>query len=87
MITIHKNDTFHAFPKYNGCSVCDYDQKVSFYNNKDFVTMKYTKEGLLNATTLDNTQEHLKRIGLHEMTLDNQGNTWHDDKVGSKIWM
>lgn len=24
------------FPKYNGWSVCDSDQKVSFYNNKPY---------------------------------------------------
>lgn len=83
----HKNVTIQTFPKHNGWSMCDCDQKVSFYSNKGVMTMKCTKDVLINATTLENTQEHLKHIRWHETTLDDQSDTWHDDKVGSKIWM
>ena len=50
--------------------MCECDQKVSFNNNKGVMTMKCTKDVLINAKTLENTQEHLKHIGRHEMTLD-----------------
>lgn len=69
MIRKHQNSTLQAFKKHNKWSVCDYEQKDSFYDNKDVMTMKYTKDALINVKKFENTHEHLKHIGWHETLL------------------
>lgn len=75
MINRHQNSSLQALPKYNGKSACICDQKCRFATNKGVMTIKCTRDVIINAKTFNYDQEHLKHIELIYMTFDNQGDT------------
>lgn len=70
MINRHQISNLKSLPKYNGKSVCNCNQKCHFATNKCVMTMKCTRDIIINAMKLENDK---KTIATHKMT---QYETW-----------
>lgn len=80
-----KTPFFTHFPTISNGVCASVTQKCHFPIRKVLRQWNAYKDTPINATILKNTQQHWKHMNQHKTTLDEQGDTWYDNEVGSKI--